>query len=568
MSKDLWPVVQLVRWLPITARIKLVLAILFSIASVVFDISGSLFILNLILTYFFPGSFLSTGDFYSELRVISGNVPPIVIVYLSMTIIAFIALTKIVSNWFLFSVVFRVTHYVEGRIFKSVLSLKPLERSKFTPSQLSAAIMLKASSLVFNFFIPLLNMVTCIVIILAALLYLLAFEKFNFILVIFIMVVFYIIFASFVSRKLHRVGKIVASQSDVVASLTSSALSCVREIKIFGAEHFFRNQFEVANNRRRTSQAYTNSMNASPRILVEASFLMGFTIFVFIAAGNGVSFSEVIMPIASLVLIAFKMLPLFQNAFSGWTILKSSSTSVADIMRILAAEVDEHNAFECLVTHFNFEQLEMNNVSFRHSDTSDWVIKNFYFHITRGEKLFLTGPSGVGKSTVGDLIMGLCEPTIGSILINGAPLTPSSTDNWQRAISLVSQSVFFTQQSVVENIAFGVRESEIDLDRVKWAAFVACCSDFLSPNDFSMDSRELERCSRLSGGQRQRLAIARAIYRKCQVFVFDEATSGLDCRTEELLVESILYNLPEATIIFISHNKNLCEKFDRTVVMD
>ena len=160
--------------------------------------------------------------------------------------------------------------------------------------------------------------------------------------------------------------------------------------------------------------------------------------------------------------------------------------------------------------------------------------------IPKKSRLGIIGSTGCGKSTLLDIIMGLTNPTSGQVLIDDTALTDSNRSGWQLHIaSHVPQNIFLADCSIAENIAFGVKPDDIDLDRLHQVANLAKITDLVESFDESLKHLWGERGFRLSGGQRQRIGIARALYKKADVIVLDEANSALDNKTEKSIMETI-----------------------------
>ena len=158
---------------------------------------------------------------------------------------------------------------------------------------------------------------------------------------------------------------------------------------------------------------------------------------------------------------------------------------------------------------------------------------NINFRIEIGSVVGIVGETGSGKPTLGDLLVGLHTPTKGNIYLDDLAITEGDIDQWQAMVGYVGQDTYLSDSTILENICFGQRKENIEIDRAMRAAKIAQIHDFImSELDEKYDSLVGERGARLSGGQRQRLGIARAIYRDPKILFLDEATSSLDLRTE------------------------------------
>lgn len=180
----------------------------------------------------------------------------------------------------------------------------------------------------------------------------------------------------------------------------------------------------------------------------------------------------------------------------------------------------------------------------------------------------IVGPSGSGKSTLIDILLGLIEPQSGQLKIDGEGITDQNLRAWQNTIGFVPQSIFLSEGTIAENVAFGIPEKEIDFNQVKKVLNLAHLNDLVQSLDDGVHTKVGERGVQLSGGQRQRIGIARALYHEAEVLVFDEATSALDGITEKLIMEAIHDFSGQKTIIMIAHRLKTVQKCDQIFFLD
>ena len=195
----------------------------------------------------------------------------------------------------------------------------------------------------------------------------------------------------------------------------------------------------------------------------------------------------------------------------------------------------------------------MNQLGFRYSLQTPYVLQQLDLTIPKGSRVGFIGTTGSGKSTLLDIVMGLLQPTDGSLEIDGQVVTPVNNHAWQAHIAHVPQAIFLADSSVEENIAFGVPKEKIDHQRVRDAAQQAQIADSIETWPMQYQTFVGERGIRLSGGQRQRIGIARALYKKADVIIFDEATSALDNETEQAVMQAIEGLSQDLTLLIIAH---------------
>ena len=182
----------------------------------------------------------------------------------------------------------------------------------------------------------------------------------------------------------------------------------------------------------------------------------------------------------------------------------------------------------------------MRNLWFRYDGAPEPAIRGLDLVITANTSIGLVGPTGCGKTTLVDMILGLLRPDTGEMLADGVPITAGNLAAWQRNLGYVPQQIYISDDTVARNIAFGVPDAEIDMEAVRHAARIARLDEFVE-NDLPQGYQTSigERGVRLSGGQRQRIGIARALYRDPAILVMDEATSALDGITEESVMDAV-----------------------------
>ena len=199
------------------------------------------------------------------------------------------------------------------------------------------------------------------------------------------------------------------------------------------------------------------------------------------------------------------------------------------------------------------QQIRLNNLSFRYSTETPWVLQNLDITLSKGSRVGFIGTTGSGKSTLLDIIMGLLQPNEGGLEVDGQPITAANYRNWQAHIAHVPQAIFLADSTIEENIAFGIPKELIDHDRVRQASKQAQIAEIIESWPKQYQTFVGERGIRLSGGQRQRIGIARALYKQADVIIFDEATSALDNETEQAVMQAIEGLSKDLTILIIAH---------------
>jgi len=276
---------------------------------------------------------------------------------------------------------------------------------------------------------------------------------------------------------------------------------------------------------------------------------------------------------------AMRMMPSIRILITGWIQLKNNGYAIDTIRETLDASGNEFRISDDWLsapqTPLQFkEKIEISGLTFRFPDAGaeeQAVIKNFSLTIRKSERIGIRGVSGIGKTTLFNLLLGLYSPVEGSIRIDGIPLDASRYSAWHDLTGYVPQDVFIMDGTLIENIALGKTVAEFDRERIKEVLETVCLSAFVASLPEGVDTPIGENGCRLSGGQRQRVGIARALYKQAEVLFFDEATSSLDSATEKEITEAIRElsdNHHELTLILIAHRDSTLTFCNRIIDLD
>ena len=207
-------------------------------------------------------------------------------------------------------------------------------------------------------------------------------------------------------------------------------------------------------------------------------------------------------------------------------------------------------------------KIEFKNVNFSFEKQTKKIFNNISFNVHKGDLVGLSGSSGSGKSTLADLIMGLINPTGGKIEIDGHSLNNFNLRSWQDKVGYVPQNIYIANDTIKNNIAFGIENSDIDHQKIQNAIKKAELQEFVSGSKEGLNLIIGEGGKNISGGQKQRIGIARALYHNPKVLILDESTSSLDSNTENNILNTVIKLKKEITTIIISHNENVLKDTD------
>jgi ABC-type multidrug transport system fused ATPase/permease subunit len=299
-----------------------------------------------------------------------------------------------------------------------------------------------------------------------------------------------------------------------------------------------------------------------PLFLSELSVIIGLTLLVMFSTG------DVKMLIGVFAVAAFRLLPAMKGILSGWTQIQNVSTCLDTIEDGLKDDVPEDTVSENDKPIAFKKDLSIENLTYAYPDSGN-VLDNFNCCIRKGEYVGFRGSSGVGKSTLFNLLIGLLKPSSGNICIDGIPLSVENRRSWLHHIGYVPQEVFIFNGTLAENIALGCKE--IDRDRIKKILNKVSLDKWAESLTNDLDTVLGEAGGKLSGGQKQRIGIARALYKEADVLFLDEATSALDNQTEKEVNET-LSQLKEfdqgLTILSIAHRESSLAYCDRIITLE
>lgn len=372
-------------------------------------------------------------------------------------------------------------------------------------------------------------------------------------------------------RYLQRIGELCVRENRARFVAANEALGGIKELRLMGREPTFLKRFSQASEQFAVHQAISKATGDLPHFAIQAiafGGVLGLLIYLSMASN---SLQDALPLIALYAFAGYRLLPAFQEIFKNSTQLRFYGAALENLHRDLTSTA-QHAAARRELSTTDTSRLNgdivLHALSYAFPGSESNTLNEISLTIPQGSCVGFVGTTGAGKSTTVDLILGLLEPGAGRITVAGQPLEGETLRAWQRNIGYVPQSIYLSDASIAENIAFGIAPEEIDLAAVESAARAAHIHDFVVdqlPEGYQ--TAVGERGIRLSGGQRQRLGIARALYHDPAVIVFDEATSALDNATEAAVMEAVNELTGSKTIIMIAHRLSTVERCDRIFLL-
>ena len=366
-------------------------------------------------------------------------------------------------------------------------------------------------------------------------------------------------------KRLSRDGERVSHEQNQVMKALQEGLGGIRDVLIDGTQSNYCDIYRRADLPLRRAQANIQIVSSIPRFGVEALGMVLIATMAFSQADKPEGLMAVIPVLGALALGAQRLLPVLQQAYQAWSMLRSGRASMQDTLDLLDQPLPEYQN-DPNINPLKFEKkLSFTGIGFQYFPESPWVVRRLDMEIHKGSKIGLIGTTGCGKSTLLDIIMGLLEPSEGVFAADGVAITQKNHRAWQMNIAHVPQAVFLADATIAENIAFGIPIDAIDHKLMRDSAEKAQIASTIESWDMGYQVVVGERGVRLSGGQRQRIGIARALYKRSHVIVLDEATSALDGETEQLVMKAIENIGDEVTMIIVAHRLTTLKNCDQVV---
>lgn len=380
----------------------------------------------------------------------------------------------------------------------------------------------------------------------------------------------------FVRAQQHRKGIAANAANEARARLSQEALGGVKELQVLGRLQPSMDRYAEAVTVASRASATMATVALLPRYVLETVAFGGILLATLVLVAGSSGNTQAVVPVLALYAFAgYRLMPGLQTVFGAAVALRYYGAPLralhADYVRVVTDDATKGESQRPPVSDTAVrlrKEFRLEDISFTYAGAPSPALRNVSLVIHPAESVGLVGRTGAGKTTLADVILGLYEVDSGRVTVDGVALTGSGVRAWQRRVGYVPQSVFLSNASVRENIAFGIAPAQIDDQAVRHAARMAQADEFIQTYPAAYDTIVGERGVRLSGGQRQRIGIARALYHQPDVLVFDEATSALDGLTEDALMEEIRSLAGERTIILIAHRLRTVEACDRIVMLD
>lgn len=376
-------------------------------------------------------------------------------------------------------------------------------------------------------------------------------------------------------RRVKQAGRERAEANKARFRLVNEALGGIKDIKLIGAERAYLNSFDGPAAMMARAERMIAISSQLPQYVMQVVSFGGMILICLVLvdpAGleSGKALGGILPLVGVFALAGQRLMPELQKLYQGLARAQFARAALDGMY----ADLIEKGMLGPLPETPDYaiplrRELQLDNVFYRYPSAESHGLNGVTLSIRSGEKIGVVGTSGAGKTTLADIVLGLLWPTSGKIVVDGVAVTTENIRAWQKNVGYVPQDIFLTDATIAENIALGIPQAEIDMERVRRSAEIARLDVFIReqlPEGYA--TAVGERGVRLSGGQRQRIGIARAMYHDADLIVFDEATSALDNVTEHEVMSAI-DNLPgDKTVLIIAHRLTTVQKCDRILMLN
>lgn len=387
----------------------------------------------------------------------------------------------------------------------------------------------------------------------------------------FIFALAYFLMYKFVRKALVMNGRRLSSVSTNRFRLMNEGFGGIKDVLLLDRKDYFTNRFIAEGRIHAKAAGVLLTISQVPRFFIEllAYGAMIGLVLILIKSHQG-NLGEILPILAVYALASFKLLPALQQIYACITQIKGNIAAFESVEEdLINSQKTASKQPISTLNQLSFtKEIKLQSIEFSYPNKVKKALDDISISIPVNYVIGIVGSSGSGKSTLIDIILGLIMPQKGEIYVDDTLITESNKRGWQNLLGFVPQSIFLSEGSIAENIAFGIPADEINYKQVKKALVLAHLTELVNELPEGVHTKVGERGVQLSGGQRQRIGIARALYNEADVLIFDEATSALDGITEKIIMDAIHEFTGKKTIIMIAHRLKTVQKCDTIYLME
>ena len=521
-------------------------------------------------------SILETNGIFAQLYQLSGlNNPMDFLFYSGVIVLVMLTFSTVISmftTWRLSIFGARIGTEIADRLYTYYMQQSWQFHASGSSAQLTKQVSTEAARISSQIVQPLMIMNSKLVLALFISISIVIYDPVIAILGLFIFSLAYFVLYRLVRQKLESNGQQLSEVSTQRFRLMNEGFGGIKDVLLLNRSHDFITRFHDSGKVFARAQGTNIAISQVPRYFIEliAFGAMISLVLVLIKVHSG-NLGEVLPILAVYALAAFKLLPALQQIYSSLSQIKGNTAAFEAVKDDLERSFDSQKTSSDTVVSTPIDlkrSIKLSNIEFTYPGKDRPAVDGVNMGIPVNSVIGLVGSSGSGKSTLIDLLLSLLTPQQGGIYVDDVRITADNKRAWQDLLGFVPQSIFLSEGSIAENIAFGIPAKDISLKQVNKALKLANLTELVEQLPDGVNTRVGERGVQLSGGQRQRIGIARALYHEAEVLVFDEATSALDGITEKIVMDAIHEFSGQKTIIMIAHRLKTVEKCDLIYFME
>lgn len=380
------------------------------------------------------------------------------------------------------------------------------------------------------------------------------------------------LFLSYTQKRVKQYGKEDQQMRQQIIKNLNQGVGGIKDARVLNREPLFIDKFSKAVHRSATLNVFKQFFTNATKPFIETVAVGGMLLIAVLMVWQGRSMEAIVPTLTLFATASIRLMPASQLLMKNLTTLRYGIVTIEPIYRDVNELAKYRAGLKADREKMKGERLPVNealsatNLHYHYPNADEKALNGLDFSVNRGSAVAFTGPSGAGKTTIVDILLGLLVPQQGTIEVDGRSIY-NNLSAWQRNIGYIPQHIYLADETLKANIAFGIPNEEIDEGKVWEALKLAQLEDMVNKLPKGLNTIIGERGTRLSGGQRQRVGIARALYHDPQVLVMDEATSALDNITEKQIINAIDRLKGERTVIMIAHRLTTVENCDKIYFM-
>jgi ATP-binding cassette subfamily C protein len=524
---------------------------------------------NLILDNQYISSTLSFFNINNERQILVFGTISLILIFLLKNIYL------IIYKYFQARFIYNRYRSISARLFKIYMHVPYSFHLNRNSASLIRNVSTESRMIATNVMLPILQITTEFVMALSIIILLLSVQPLITLFTLITLAVVSFFFLKGTKKTMKKHGEKALAEREKIIKTVNEGIGGFKEVTLTNRKPWFIKRFEDSMLSLSKAEIFQQTTRQSVNPIIETIAIAGILLITFILLKQGHSLAMLSSILALFALSIRRLLPAVNNIVSQYSSLRYNAYSVNPIYEDLInlekyqnLKQDDDNDKDNNKSKKSFlkEKIAIKNLDFKYQKHQDLILRDISFSITQGQAIALVGSTGSGKTTLADLILGLLKPSSGKIEVDDKDIY-TNISAWQKNIGYIPQFIYLSDDSIKNNIAFGLEEDEIDDDKLKKAIEVSQLTEFIGQLPEKENTKIGERGIRLSGGQRQRIGIARALYDNPEVLVMDEATSSLDNITEKFIIEAIEKLKKNRTIIIIAHRLSTVKNCDQLYIL-